>query len=215
MGRHEEAKAQLELALDKEPDNPLHYDHLARLLHSSDRHEEAVRTIVLGLATSDSSHNRREKSRLVTHLLAYCDEPDGGLQRQALAAFEELLPEHPVLAGYQTEVERYFGGKSVVRDWAVHDIELIIEACERRGIRLILMNYPLEHPRDWWPTYEQLAREHALPFVDNLSRFRGAPGSESLFLPDGHLNERGNEKLAHHVLEELLADRPQPSVGAP
>ncbi len=204
VGRHEEAREQLELALDKEPDNPLHYDHLARLMHVGDERALAVQTLVRGLATSDSPHNRREKSRLVTHLLAYCDEPSGELRREALAAFEQLAPEHPVVSEYQIEVQRYFGGKGVVRDWAVHDIEEILARCETRGIRLILMNYPLEHPRDWWPTYEALAREHALPFVDNLSRFRGMPDADAHFLPDGHLNERGNARLARHVMEELL-----------
>jgi hypothetical protein len=58
-----------------------------------------------------------------------------------------------------------------------------------------------------------LARLRALPFVDNTSRFRGLPDPESWFLPDGHLNERGNAKLAENVRDALLVLEGAPGGG--
>jgi len=214
VGRHEDARAQLELALAAEPDNPLHYDHLARLEHNMGLRADAAHTLARGLATSDSPANLREKPRLLTHLLAYCDEPSGETRGAALATLEALLPEHPGLERYRNELQGADDAPNEIRDWALRDLGQVVDACDARGITVVLMSYPLEHPREWWRSFEGLARERALPFVDNTSRFRGLPDPESWFLPDGHLNERGNAKLAEHVRDALLTLEGGPKGGS-
>ncbi len=203
LGNHAEAEAALELALELEPDDPRHHDHLGRALHQQGRRLEAVRVMVRGLAVPDTPWTEAEKDRLLMHLLAICEDPEGAAIAEAQRAFDELSPDHPRLLPYRELLERALEGRSEVATWAMTDIEQAIATIRGSGAEIVLMNYPLDHPRDWWQEYQRLADEQRLPFVDNRGAFRRLRDPGAYFLSDGHLNERGNAELAANVQREL------------
>jgi lysophospholipase L1-like esterase len=203
VGRLPEAQAALERAILLEPDLPAHYDHLGRALFQQDLREAAVLAMVRGLATSDSEYHRWEKSRLLSHLADYCDAPDGVLRAVAREAMLAATPDHPAMAEHLSRLEQAHSQDDAVSSWALGDIAEVADTLRARGVPLVLMNYPLDHPQDWWPEYARLAQERGLPFVDTYTAVSRRPDRDGLYLPDMHLNEQGNAIVAQAVHDEL------------
>ncbi len=199
--RYEEALIHMERAVELGPEYAALYDRLARAYRTLDRREEAMSALIRGLETPDCDYNAREKKRLLNHVLEYAEQPESADYRLAVDLLQEAAVDRPAMAGYLEQMLAYEDVGTGVCEWVAADIGTVARTCRERGIGLVLMNYPLRYPSEWWSMYGEIAREHDLPFVDNERTFAGLGPRDAYFFPDGHCNERGNEAIARNALE--------------
>lgn len=92
-----------------------------------------------------------------------------------------------------------------------HYLDLIREACEKRGITLILMKAPSLYPQ-WAEPYEEqilaYAQEHQLPYYNflNLMEETGLDMSHDTYDEGLHLNVYGAEKVADYLGDILTRE---------
>lgn len=84
---------------------------------------------------------------------------------------------------------------------------LALERCRAAKASVVLMNHPGDLPQGHWALYEQVARRHSLPFVDNKRSFEGL-NKAVYYLPDGHCSQRGNARVADNARQAVLGVAP-------
>lgn len=135
--------------------------------------------------------------------------------RQAGAWKEKaaLAPEVCPLQGHKINLRNETDMQQALRGWIARDIARIIAVCDRKGVPVILQNYPLLK-RDLWSykpdIYAAAAARNSVRLVDNDSVFikLGAEG-RSLFSSDpfGHCNAEGYGVMAGNVADAIIRSR--------
>lgn len=138
--------------------------------------------------------------------------------RTMLRKCEALLRAHPDLADnpkFKNHVQMFKAGKEWDRTmvgWLESDLEKIVKMVKESGARLILQNYPVSYPLAN-NTLQKVAKEHALPLVDNLSVFNGLLTSrdrKELLHDDDHCTPAGHGVMAQNVMRTLVQQKITP-----
>jgi lysophospholipase L1-like esterase len=141
-------------------------------------------------------------------------EPSHPLTRFLLYRFHDWRTTRLVLRAYQ-DAERFHPAVNSV-PWATterfrYNVERIVDEAQRRGIRVIFLDYPLVAPRTYprMPELQQamldVASAHGVPVLETSSKLL-ADGAGFYDPLDGvHLNERGARLLAELLHQKLLA----------
>lgn len=99
--------------------------------------------------------------------------------------------------------------KADLESWLRDDVSSIAAECRRRGIRLVIMNYPPSPAFVWHDYhYRSLASSLGALFVDvqkDFEPFRADGSLPRYFLPDGHCNALGNGVVARALSREMKA----------
>jgi tetratricopeptide (TPR) repeat protein len=201
--REVQARELLVRAIDLDPTKAGYYGLLARVHQTRSDPVAASQVLVRGLATPATERNAYEKPRLMAQLLSVAGQEGSEAWLQAQGQLRALSSEHPDMQRWLDELEGSGSQREGIVQWAADDITTIVLASQRQGAEVILMSYPLRHPRDWFGLFEELARELRVHFVDNLRSFERHPEHQQMFQPDGHCNELGNAYLAENVLQAL------------
>lgn len=209
--REAQARSLLEQSIALDPTKAAYYGLLARVHQTRSDHGAATRVLVQGLTTPDTERNAYEKPRLMAQLLSVAGQEGSETWLAARHQLRELAQERPDMQPWLEDLEGSGAQREGIVQWAVDDITAIVQASQQSGAEVILMSYPLRHPRDWYGLFEELARELGVHFVDNLRSFDRHPERQTMFQPDGHCNELGNAHIAQNVLQALGSLGPRPS----
>lgn len=101
---------------------------------------------------------------------------------------------------------------SAIDNWVSKDIEKIIEICNQRKIKILLMNYPMLNKSSISYSVNQIlsdiAIKHNLPFVDNTMIFDTIETDRlSYFISDGHCSDKGYQLMAQNIFNTLLKNK--------
>lgn len=104
-------------------------------------------------------------------------------------------------------------GKKKILEWVRADVERIISLCKKRGIALILCNYPEKYygrKHSVSVILKEVALRHNVPIVDNEEAFR-ALGLESkdYYSHDEHCNAKGYALIARNIYTVLIERYPK------
>ncbi len=99
-----------------------------------------------------------------------------------------------------------------INRWVEEDLEDVIVACQKKGIKLIIMSYPYKYEN---PVYapvnsvlEGLAQKYKIIFVDNYSNFSNLTSQRnSYFVADGHCSDIGYEFIAKEVFSVIKSEK--------
>ncbi|MCX5797385.1 MAG: GDSL-type esterase/lipase family protein [Elusimicrobia bacterium] len=91
--------------------------------------------------------------------------------------------------------------------WLRSDVQSIADECRRRGIGLVIMNYP-PSPKFVWHDYryQEMAASAGALFVDVQNAFapsRAAGSQARYFVPDGHCSAEGNGIVARTLAQGM------------
>ena len=199
-GRFEEGlKPGLE-GLRLDPSATRSYRILARLYRARNEREKALDCYLTGLERGDEACDPGEKARLLEGLMAFA-QPD---ERARFAGrLQAILDAQPQLQSSLPQGAEQRRDQPRLGDWIATDLGQALETCRQANVPVILMNYPVDHPRNLGGLYERVAREESVPFVDNMRAFEGVDEAR-FFLPDGHCTEKGNALVASKVKPVLL-----------
>ena len=94
-----------------------------------------------------------------------------------------------------------------IQKWVKDDLERMVIACQKKGVRVVLQNYPnyfLWH----LSIVKQVADKYAIPLVDNFGSFKNY-GIESgkFFVEDGHCNSLGYGVMAKNIYKVILREK--------
>jgi lysophospholipase L1-like esterase len=123
-----------------------------------------------------------------------------------LLYWRELLDQPAAVA--LGDAARFFEDASGATDidaWIRADLSAIAAECRRRGIRLIVMNYPRPVR---FRGYKESAVKEGAEFVDNeavFDRLRRDGSAAAYFAPDGHCNAAGYGLIARALADKILS----------
>ncbi len=102
--------------------------------------------------------------------------------------------------------------KDKVDEWVRDDINAIIEMCRKNSIPVLIMTYPLQNKDVVFggvnAVLRDIALENRLILQDNERIFiKYFNNDESLYLPDGHCSEKGNQIIADSLMNVITKFR--------
>jgi len=92
--------------------------------------------------------------------------------------------------------------------WLRHDLKKIVELCKNNNVELIIQNYPYPYHQAN-EALEDIAREYALPLVDNFSVFEklvNEYGNGKYFEDDDHCTARGHRVMVGNIYKVLTLE---------
>lgn len=102
--------------------------------------------------------------------------------------------------------------RSKIDQWVFDDLSRIIDTCRHKGIKVVLMDYPLlEHNNLFGSVNEVLravAEKYRIPFVKNSEVFDKITfDRNSYFISDGHCSDKGYNLISSNIYKVLLDNR--------
>jgi lysophospholipase L1-like esterase len=91
-----------------------------------------------------------------------------------------------------------------------HDINAMIDECQRTGVKVILCSYPAgiyfpSHYERWDAMFENIAAAQSIPFVDNYATFQALPNRmDYMFDAACHPNKKGYALVAENVFRAII-----------
>ena len=104
--------------------------------------------------------------------------------------------------------------KQEMEDWITHDIEEIIQRSHRRGIEVILQDYP-----GYWDTFKsvslllkKIAQKNSIPFVNNEQIFeqlflKGERKDDYFAFDKAHCNAKGYDVMAQNIYDAIVTNK--------
>ncbi|MCX5795308.1 MAG: GDSL-type esterase/lipase family protein [Elusimicrobia bacterium] len=159
----------------------------------------------------------RDQGVLRSLFVAYHRLGDADRTREAVSALARLAPGDAEAARLGRYGVPAYGDVALFRRLVAYDLERIVRACRRAGVRVVLLTYNQDWPDE---TIARVAGELQTPLADNRGLFNGSPEPlQRYYAPDGHLNADGYALMAgnvHRVLAPLLGiGRPGGTSGLP
>ncbi|MEW5945073.1 MAG: hypothetical protein AB1742_02625 [bacterium] len=121
---------------------------------------------------------------------------------------ERMLKGNPVygeselFAGFMKLFADKQNWEAGIENWIYDDLKKAAALCRRRGIKLVIQNYPVAYAMAN-RVLERVARENSLPFVDNLSAFAALEPEEKYLADDDHCTPAGHRVVAQNVYRVL------------
>jgi lysophospholipase L1-like esterase len=99
-----------------------------------------------------------------------------------------------------------------INRWVEEDLEEVIVACQKKGIKLIIMSYPYKYENPVFDPVNSvlkgLAQKYKIIFVDNYSNFSNLTSQRnSYFVADGHCSDIGYEFIANEVFSVIKSEK--------
>ncbi len=200
-GKYDEAIHCFNQALEKDPSYPETYAHVAKI-HSRTGNQEEARRIYRRLL-KENPRNYRYFSAFTSTLkwdsVAPEDQEDiRFIQEYANAdpAVEDILKAAKDGVTYQREAGA----------WVSHDVEEMIQRAQRRGMKVIIQNYPYYYAPVGYinASLKEVAEKSEVPFINNEKVFErlfleGERRDDYFSFDKEHCNEKGYRIMAENV----------------
>lgn len=206
-GRYDEAEAEYEKALVRYPEVKDFSAYIYRYLVARGKYVDAMRCYLKAL------EQKTPPSMFPLFLMTSMFEMQSRYSAQdVLAVLDRAVARNPLLAHEPTfrAYREYFQNKGTwdrkQQKWLKDDLENMAVFCRRKGINLIILNYPFTFvgAND---LLADLAKRHGLPFVDLYRQFSeliGRNGKWTYIQSDGHhCTAEGNRIVAESVFKKI------------
>jgi len=198
-----------------DPGSPVWYEDAQRLFRNGIEVAPGYSGNHCGLGTVLELSNEREAA-VATLKQGIEVNPDDPRCYPSLMAIAELLGKHRQLVSFLEQ----FSNRSVLAAnaaailsreckaasaWMRYDLNAMVDLCKRRGIPVILQDYP--HDTGANEVLRSVAHDQGVPIVRHREVFEAMLRSGTplfdLFIPDMHCNDRGYEVMAENIYRKL------------
>ena len=199
QGNIDEAQRMFELALNFHGDEHI-FDRLMGIYFKAGRYEDVIKYSLknIRIAPTNFDHyyplvkayefQNQYRAKDINHFL------------NGIADQHENLRDDPTFQEYLELFENEEQVQERIYAWFDADLDKIVQLCRENNIELIVQNYP--YPYTAVNEYLQsFAVDHALPFIDQYSKFQALPNTSSYFVDSDHCTVEGHRLMAQNIFE--------------